>query len=422
MNAQAGAAPGTQPASESAVILGGARTPIGRYGGSLSHIRTDDLLGMALTGACERAGVVPGDVEEIAAGAVNVAHEGMGDIGRWAALAAGFPDHVPAYTVNRFCASSLTATVNIANSIAVGELSLGVAAGVESMSRSGWALMKGEEAFSPRGPVFMLDTMWSGAGGPPNPKLLASEAYMEMIRTAQKLTTRYEIPREEIDAFALRSHVRAAAARDSGRLAKEIVAVEVQAGRRQPPRTFEHDEGIRDDTTLERLAALRAQPGTEAMTAGNSSQLSDGASAIVLASAQRARELGKEPLARVVASASVGVDPTIMGIAPAYAMPRAIAKAGLEPGDIDVFEIHEAFAAQVLAVMREFETQTGFAIPDERLNPNGGAVALGHPFGDSGTRGVLTLATELTERGARYGCLGICVGSGQGVAIVLERT
>ena len=408
--------------SSTALILGGARTPIGRYGGALSRIRTDDLLGLALTAACERAGVAPGEVEEVAAGAVNVAHEGMGDVARWAALAAGFPDHVPAYTVNRFCASSLTATVNVANSIAVEELSLGIAGGVESMSRSGWALMKGEEAFSPRGPVFMLDTMWAGAGGPPNPKLLAREAYMEMIKTAQKLTTRYEIPRDEIDAFALRSHRRAAAARDSGRLAKEIVAVEVQDNRRQPPRTFEHDEGIRDDTTLERLAALAPQPGTEAMTAGNSSQLSDGASAIVLASPERARELGRQPLARVVTSASVGVDPTIMGIAPAYAMPEAIAKAGLEPEDIDVFEIHEAFAAQVLAVLREFETQTGFAIPDERLNPNGGAVALGHPFGDSGTRGVLTLATELAERGARYGCLGICVGSGQGVAVVLDRS
>jgi acetyl-CoA acetyltransferase family protein len=405
-----------------ALILGGARTPIGRYGGALSHVRTDDLLGHALAGACERAGVARGDVQELAAGAVNVAHEGMGDVARWAALAAGFPDHVPAYTVNRFCASSLTATVNIANSISVGELSLGMAGGVESMSRSGWALMKGEEAFYPRGPVFMLDTMWAGAGGPPNPKLLAREAYMEMIQTAQKLTTRYEIPREEIDAFALRSHRRAAAARDSGRLAKEIVAVEVPGARRRPPSTLEHDEGIRDDTTLERLAALAPQSGTEAMTAGNSSQLSDGASAVVLASAERARELGKEPLARVVASASVGVDPTIMGIAPAYAMPTAIAKAGLEPEDVDVFEIHEAFAAQVLAVLREFETQTGFAIPDDRLNPNGGAVALGHPFGDSGTRGVLTLATELAERGARHGCLGICVGSGQGVAIVLERT
>ena len=157
------------------------------------------------------------------------------------------------------------------------------------------------------------------------------------------------------------------------------------------------------------------------MTAGNSSQLSDGASAVILASAGRAQELDRAPLARVVASASVGVDPTIMGIAPAYAMPKAIANAGLHPDDVDVFEIHEAFAAQVLVVLREIESQTGFGIPDERLNPNGGAVALGHPFGDSGTRGVLTLATELAERGARYGCLGICVGSGQGVAIVLER-
>src|SRR5919106_933361 len=192
--------------ADGAVILGGARTPIGRYGGALARIRTDDLLGLAMSVACERTGVAPNDVDEIAAGAVNVAHEGMGDIARWAALAAGFPDHVPAYTVNRFCASSLTATINIANSIAVGELSLGIAAGVESMSRSGWALMKGEDAFSPRGPVFMLDTMWAGPGGPPNPKLLAREAYMEMIATAQKLATTYEIPREESDAFALRSH------------------------------------------------------------------------------------------------------------------------------------------------------------------------------------------------------------------------
>jgi acetyl-CoA acetyltransferase family protein len=408
------------PAAD-AVILGGARTPIGRYGGALSRIRTDDLLGLALSAACQRSGATPGDIEEIAAGAVNVAHEGMGDVARWAALAAGFPDSVPAYAVNRFCASSLTATINIANSIAVGELELAIAAGVESMSRSGWALMKGEEAFSPRGPVFMLDTMWAGAGGPPNPKLLAREAYMEMIATAQRLATQHAIPRAEIDAFALRSHQRAAPARDSGRMAREILPVEIPGARKQPAWTFEHDEGIRDDTTPERLAALPPQPGTEVMTAGNSSQLSDGASAVVLASAARAKQLGMPPLARVVASASVGVDPTIMGIAPAYAIPKAIAKAGLKPEDVDVCEIHEAFAAQVLAVLREFKTQTGYAIPDDRLNPNGGAVASGHPFGDSGTRCVLTLATEFAERDARYGCLGICVGSGQGVAIVLER-
>jgi acetyl-CoA acetyltransferase family protein len=407
--------------AQEAVILGGARTPIGRYGGALSHIRTDDLLGIAMTHACERSGVRPEQVQEIAAGCVNVAHEGMGDIGRWAALAAGFPDHVPAYTVNRFCASSLTATITIAHAIGAGEIALGLAAGVESMSRSGWALMKGEAPFMPRGPVFMLDTMWAGAGGPPNPKLLARDAYIEMIRTAQNLATRYAIPREEIDAFALRSHQHAAAARDSGRFAKEIFPLDVPAGRKGETRRFEHDESVRDDTTAERLAALPAQPGTEDMTAGNSSPLSDGASGVVLASAGQAEQLGATPIARVLASAAVGVDPAIMGIAPAYALPRAIERAGLTAEQIDVYEIHEAFAAQVLAVLREFRTQTGFQIPDDRLNPNGGAVALGHPFGDSGTRCVLTLATELRERDLRYGAIGICVGSGQGVALVIER-
>jgi acetyl-CoA acetyltransferase family protein len=263
--------------------------------------------------------------------------------------------------------------------------------------------------------------MWAGAGGPPNPALLARDAYVEMIKTAQNLATRYEIPREEIDAFALRSHRHAAAARDSGRFAKEIFPVEAPAGRKGETRTFEHDEFIRDDTTLERLAALPPQPGTENMTAGNSSPLSDGASGVVLASADHAEQIGATPIARVLASAAIGVDPGIMGVAPAYALPRAIEKAGLTADQIDIYEIHEAFAAQVLAVLREFRTQTGFEIPDDRLNPNGGAVALGHPFGDSGTRCVLTLATELRERGLRYGAIGICVGSGQGVALVIEN-
>jgi acetyl-CoA acetyltransferase family protein len=404
-----------------AVILGGARTPIGRYGGALSSIRTDDLLGMAMNAACERGGVRPEQIQEIAAGCVNVAHEGMGDIARWAALAAGFPDDVPGYTVNRFCASSLTCTINIARSIEAGDISLGVAAGVESMSRSGWAFMKGDAPFAPRGPMFMLDTMWAGAGGPPNPALLAREAYMAMIETAQKLAIQYEIPREEIDEFALRSHRHAAAARDSGRFAKEIFPVELPARKGQPARPFEHDEGIRDDTTLEKLAALPPQPNTEQMTAGNSSPLSDGASAVVLASHGHAEELGLRPIARVRAAVTVAVDPTVMGIAPAYAIPAAIQKSGLTPEQVDLYEVHEAFAAQVLAVLREFRKQTGWEIPDNRLNPNGGAVALGHPFGDSGTRCVLTLATELQEREARYGVIGICVGSGQGVALVLER-
>jgi acetyl-CoA acetyltransferase family protein len=405
-----------------AFVLGGIRTPFGRYGGALSHLRTDDLLGRTMAWTCERVGVDLDRIEDVAAGCVNVAHEGMGDIARWAALAAGFPDSVPAATVNRFCASSLTCAIQIAHAIRSEELGVGLAGGVESMSRSGWAYMKGDAPFMPRGPVFMLDTMWAGAGGPPNPKLLARDAYIEMIRTAQNVADRYSLSREEIDAFALRSHAKAAAARDSGRFALEIHSVEMPGTRSQPAWTFEHDESIRGDSTPEGLAALPPQPNTTQMTAGNSSPLNDGASAVVLASGEAAKELGVEPLARVVASATVANDPRLMGIAPAWAIPKAIRRAGVTPQEIDVWEVHEAFSAQALGVLRELPNQLdGFRVPDEKLNPNGGAVASGHPFGASGTRYVLTLATELRERRARYGVVGVCVGSGQGVALVLEN-
>jgi acetyl-CoA acetyltransferase family protein len=405
-----------------AFVLGGVRTPVGRYGGALSHIRTDDLLGQTMVAACERVGVPLDRIEDIVAGCVNPAHEGMGDVARWAALAAGFPDSVPAITVNRFCASSLSGAISIAHAIRSDEMSVGLAGGVESMSRSGWAFMKGEAPFMPRGPIFMLDTMWAGAGGPPNPTLLAVDAYIDMMRTAQNVADRYELTREEIDAFALRSHQHAAAARDSGRLAEEIHPIEIPATRKQPARTVEHDESIRDDTTAEKLAALPPQPDTTQMTAGNSSPLNDGASAIVVASGPAAEELGAEPLARVVASATHALDPKVMGIAPAFAMPKALKRAGLAPEEVDVWEVHEAYAAQALGVLRELPNQLdGFEVPDDRLNPNGGAVAIGHPFGSSGTRYVLTLATELRLRELRYGVLGVCVGSGQGVALVLEN-
>jgi acetyl-CoA acetyltransferase family protein len=329
---------------------------------------------------------------------------------------------VPAATVNRFCASSLTCAIQIAHAIRCGELGVGLAGGAESMSRSGWAFMKGDAPFMPRGPLFMLDTMWAGAGGPPNPTLLARNAYIDMMQTAQIVADRYSLSREEIDAFALRSHEHAAAARDSGRLALEIHPVEIPGTRKQPARIFEHDEGIRDDTTAEKLASLPAQPNTTQMTAGNSSPLNDGASAVLLASGEAARELGIEPLARVVASATHALDPQVMGIAPAFAIPKALKRVGLAPEDIDVWEIHEAYASVAVAVLRELVNQLdGFQVPDERLNPNGGAVAIGHPFGSSGTRYVLTLATELRQRQARYGVLGVCVGSGQGVALVLEN-
>ena len=405
-----------------AFVLGGVRTPFAKYGSSLSHIRPDDLLGMTMKGACERVGVGLDGIEDVVAGCVNPAHEGMGDVGRLAALAAGFPDSVAGVTINRFCGSSVSATINVAHAIKAGDLGVGIACGVESMSRSGWAYMKGDAPFAPRGPVQLLDTMWVGAGGPPNPVLLARNAYISMIETAQNVANRYELTREEIDAFALRSQQHAKAARDSRRLAKEIMPVQIPATKKTPARTFEHDEFIRDDTTAELLAALPVQPGTTQMTAANSTPLTDGASAIVLASGERAAELGVDPLARVVASAVYGIDPLIMGMAPAYALPMAIKRAGLTPEQIDVWEVHEAFSAQALGVLRELPKQLGgFTIPDEKLTPNGGAVAIGHPFGATGTRYVLTLATELRERNARYGALGVCIGSGQGVALVLEN-
>ena len=243
-----------------AFVLGGVRTPFARYGSSLSHIRADDLLGMTMKGACERVGVGLDQVEDIVAGCVNPAHEGMGDVARWAALAAGLPDSVAGVTINRFCGSSVSATINVAHAIKAGDLGVGIACGVESMSRSGWAYMKGDAPFAPRGPVLVLDTMWAGAGGPPNPTLLARNAYIGMIETAQNVADRYKLTREEIDAFALRSQQHAKAARDSGRLAKEIMPVQISATKKTPARTFEHDEFIRDDTTAEQLAALPVQP------------------------------------------------------------------------------------------------------------------------------------------------------------------
>src|ERR1700720_1861051 len=252
-----------------AFVLGGARTPFARYGSSLSHIRTDDLLGMTMKGACERVGVGLDQVEDIVAGCVNPAHEGMGDVGRWAALAAGLPDSVAGATINRFCGSSVSAAINVAHAIKAGDLGVGIACGVESMSRSGWAYMKGDAPFAPRGPVILLDTMWAGAGGPPNPTLLARNAYIGMIETAQNVADRYGLTREEIDAFALRSQQHAKAARDSGRLAKEIMPVQISATKKTQARTFEHDEFIRDDTTAHVLWALPGRHATKQTTAAS---------------------------------------------------------------------------------------------------------------------------------------------------------
>lgn len=403
-------------------MVAGARTPFGKYGGSLSHLRLDDLLGLSMVAACDRSGVALDRVDDIAAGCVNTAHEGMGDVARWAALAAGFPESVPAITMNRFCASSLSAAISVAHAIQVGAIKVGLAAGVESMSHSGWAFMKSDAPFAPRGPQFMLDTLWSGAGGPAHPELLRRNAYVSMIETAQNVADRYGLTREEIDAFALRSHHHAARAREAGRLAKEVVPVAIPATRRTAERLFEHDETIRDDTTLESLAKLPAQPGTTQMTAGNSTPLSDGSSAVVIASGDTVAGLGVAPLAKIVGSAVHALEPGLMGIAPAWAMTKVLKSAGVAPDEVGVWEVHEAFAAQALGVLRELSMQfEGFEVPDDRLNLNGGAVAVGHPFGASGTRYLLTLAISMREQNARYGVLGVCAGSGQGVAVLLEN-
>ena len=292
------------------------------------------------------------------------------------------------------------------------------------MSRSGWALMKGDAPFSPRGPVFMLDTMWAGAGGPPNPALLARDAYIEMIKTAQNVADRYELTREEIDAFALRSHQHAAAARDSGRLAKEIWPVEIpgdaQGSRRARSSTT---RCIRDDTTRRAARGAAAATGHDADDRGQ------------LLAADRRRERGRarrrgrvRATGRRAAGARAGLGdvrarPADHGHRAGVGDPARRSRApALTPEQIDVWEVHEAFSAQALGVLRELPKQLdGFEVPDEKLNPNGGAVAIGHPFGSSGTRYVLTLATELRERELRYGVLGVCVGSGQGVALVLEN-
>ena len=331
-----------------AFVLGGVRTPVGRYGGSLSHIRTDDLLGQTMVAACERVGVPLDRIEDIAAGCVNPAHEGMGDIARWAALAAGFPDSVPAITVNRFCASSLSGAISIAHAIRSDELSVGLAAGVESMSRSGWALMKGEAPFMPRGPVFMLDTMWAGAGGPPNPALLARNAYIEMMQTAQNVADRYELTREEIDAFALRSHQHAAAARDSGPpRRRRSTRSRSPPPASSPARTFEHDESIRDDTTAEKLAALPAQPNTTQMTAGNSSPLNDGASAVVLASGDGRRGARRRAAGARGRVGDPRARPAGHGHRARVRDPEgARARRPLSRPTIDVWEVHEAYAAR----------------------------------------------------------------------------
>jgi 3-oxoadipyl-CoA thiolase len=395
-----------------AVIVDALRTPIGRYAGVLSPVRPDDLAARTIQAAVERNGIDPASVDEIYMGCTNQAGEDNRNVARMASLIAGLPVEIPGVTVNRLCASGLEAVVQAARQIRLGEADLVLAGGVESMSRAPFVMLKPERGFA-RGNPELVDTTigWRFV----NPSLAERHSTESMGETAENVAERHGVSREDQDAFALESHRRAVAAAEAGRFDDEIVTVDVPQPKGEPV-TIHADEGPRPDTSLERLEKLRPifrEGGS--VTAGNSSQINDGAACVVVTSEERARELRREPLARIVTSASAGVDPAVMGIGPVPSTRKALERAGLEPKDIDLAELNEAFASQALASMREL----GF--DHDRLNVNGGAIALGHPLGASGARLIGTLAHELRRRGGRYGVATMCIGVGQGLAAVIEN-
>ena len=394
-----------------AYIVETARTPMGAYRGALSGVRPDDLAAHVIGAVVERSGVDPERIVDVYFGAANQSGEDNRDVARMAALLAGLPRSVPGATVNRLCASGLEALNSAARAIKAGEGDFYLAGGVESMSRAPWVVEKPERGL-PRGPQTMHDTTlgWRMI----NPRMAELGVSTEsMGETGENVAERFGVSREDQDTFALRSHQRAAAAAEAGKLAEEIVPIEARRGRETV--LVEADEGPRPDASLEKLAGLRPvfrEGGT--VTAGNASTLNDGAACLLVTSEQGAEELGAEPLARVVTSGVAGVDPALMGVGPVEAVPRALANAGLTIDQIDLVELNEAFASQVLASAREL------GIDEERLNVNGGAIALGHPLGCSGARLAGTLVRELNRRGGKYGVATLCVGVGQGLATVFE--
>ena len=394
-----------------ALIIDAVRTPMGRYRGALAGVRPDDLAAHAMAAAIARTGIDPAQVGDVYWGAANQAGEDNRDVARMASLLAGLPVEVPGVTVNRLCASGLEAVNQASRALRLGEGKLYLAGGSESMSRAPWVVPKPAAAL-PRGEQTMYDTAlgWRLI----NPRMAERYSTEAMGETAENVAERHAISREDQDEFALASHRRAIAARDEGRFAEQIVAIEAPEDRATT--LVEDDEGPRADTSLERLASLRpAFREGGSVTAGNASTLNDGAACLVLASERKAEELGAEPLARIVATGVAGVDPAFMGLGPVPAIRRALGAARLELDEIDLIEVNEAFAAQVLACAREL------GIDGVRLNVNGGAIALGHPLGCSGARLLTTLAWELRRRGGRYGIASLCVGVGQGVATVIER-
>ena len=392
------------PVIQRAVVLAGIRTPIGRYGGALSGVRPDDLAGLVIGEVVKRSGVPAEQVEDVWFGCSNQAGEDNRNVARMGALLAGLPESVAGVTVNRLCASGLTAVVGACHAIMAGDGDLFVAGGVESMSRAPLVMAKADKAF-PRGNRVVYDTHLGWRF--PNPRMEEMFPLESMGETGENVAERYGVTREEQDEFALESHRRWAAAAESGRLDGQLVAVG----------DVTRDEHPRPDTSLEKLASLKpAFRAGGTVTAGNAAGINDGAAALVIASEEKAHELGIEPLGAFVGSAVAGVDPRVMGIGPVPAVRKLLARTGVSVDEIDLVELNEAFAAQSIPVIREL------GLDHEKVNVNGGAIALGHPLGMSGARLGVSLLHELTRRGGRYGLATLCVGVGQGQAALFERT
>jgi 3-oxoadipyl-CoA thiolase len=400
------------PEARRAVIVSACRTPFGRYGGALSTVRPDDLAALVVGEAVRRAACDADDIEDVILGAANQSGEDNRNVGRMAALLAGLPVAVAGQTVNRLCASGLQAIASASHAIQAGAGDLFVAGGVESMTRAPLVTPKPESAFA-RGDRPLHDTTlgWRFV----NPRMRERYGADSMGETGENVADRYAVSRADQDAWALRSQERHAAAEAEHRFDRELVPVEVPA-RRGPSTLVERDEHPRPDTTAEKLAALRpAFREGGSVTAGNAAGINDGAAAVVLAEEGYARAHGLPVRAAIVASAVAGVEPAVMGVGPVPAVRKALARAGLAPGDLDRVELNEAFASQVLASIREL------GLDDERVNVNGGAIAVGHPLGASGARLVVSLVHELERCELRYGLATMCVGVGQGMAVLIQR-
>jgi acetyl-CoA acyltransferase len=396
-------------------LIDGQRTPIGKFTGTLSPMRTDDLAAHVIRALVARHPDIPGEAyDDVILGCANQAGEDNRNVARMALLLAGLPHTVPGETVNRLCSSSLSAIVQAHRAIQAGDGDLFISGGVEHMTRSPWVISKVSKPFGRDAEMHDSSFGWRFVNG----KMKDTYGTDSMGQTAENLVDQYGLSREAQDRFALWSQQKAAAAQANGRLAREIVPVEIPRRKADPIR-FEHDEFIKPDTTLAVLSKLRPAFRQEggSVTAGNASGLNDGAVATLVASEKAVQQYQLEPLARIVSSAVVGVEPRIMGIGPVYATRKALARAGLTLDQMDLIELNEAFAAQVLACLGEW----GIAADDPRLNPNGGAIALGHPLGVTGARITYSAALELQLTGKRYALVTMCVGVGQGYAVILER-